>query len=263
VPDSRLFPRGRDAAPLLLPFVLVDRRRRAAWGPLARALRDGGADALELGFPFSDPIADGPVLEAAAVRALAHGTRWSDLLDALRATSPVLPTAVMTYANPVWHRGLRDGCRELSDGGASGLVVPDLSLEESAPWSSAAVASGLDLPLFAAPGVPRDRMASIARRSRGFLYLVSRYGTTGNGRNGVAPELASLVRAAHRTSPELPVLLGFGVRNRSTAAEALRTGADGVIVGTALEEAMAGGRNPGRLARWLRALRPPPAIRMR
>ena len=138
--------RGRGHA-IVVPYVLVDRRRRAALGPIARALRDAGAQALELGFPFSDPIADGPVLEAAADRALAHGTAWADLIDACRRTSPVLPTAVMTYANPIWRHGLEPALGSLADAGATGLIVPDLSLEESSPWGRAAREARLALEL--------------------------------------------------------------------------------------------------------------------
>jgi len=233
-----------------VPYVLVDRGRRTRLGPTVRALADAGAVGLELGFPFSDPIADGPTLEAASDRALAHGTRWEDLLRQVHEASQVLPTAVMTYANPVWAHGLDPALSGLAAAGASGLIVPDLSLEESGPWRGAARRHGLALVLLAAPAASPARVAEIARRSAGFLYLVSRYGTTGGARPQAAADLAPLVRAAHRGAPTLPVLLGFGVRDGATARAAVASGADGVVVGSALEERLGRGEAPARVGRW-------------
>ncbi len=249
--------RDRARGPLLVPYVLVDRRRTSRLPPLVHALQEGGANALELGFPFSDPIADGSVLEAAGGRALAAGTHWADLISSARAASSVLPTAVMTYTNPVWRHGLAPAMKDLREAGVSGLIVPDLSLEESGPWRRAARASGVDLVLLAAPGVSPERIRRIARESRGFLYLVSRYGTTGAGRAQGTQELAALVRSAHAGHPSLPVLVGFGVRDRATARAARATGADGVVVGTALEERIARGATGPEITRWIRTLTEP------
>jgi tryptophan synthase alpha chain len=254
VPGDRRFIEGRSEQGLVVPYLLVDRRRRLRLPEYARALADGGAVALELGFPFSDPIADGPVLEAASGRALADGTRWSDLLEAIQGTARTLPTVVMTYSNPVWRHGLTAACAQLADAGAVGLIVPDLSLEESGPWRTAARRAGLDLVLLAAPGVATSRLDAIAARTAGFLYLVSRYGTTGAGAPAGAADLAPLVRAAHRRRPNLPVLVGFGVRDPGSARAAMRTGADGVIVGTALEERVAAKIGPTQVTRWVRSL---------
>jgi len=140
----------------------------------------------------------------------------------------------------------------LAGAGASALIVPDLSLEESEPWRRSARTAGVDLVLMAAPGATADRVERIARRSRGFLYLVSRYGTTGAGRP--AHGLRSLVESAHRAAPRLPVLVGFGVRDRATADAARSTGADGVIVGSALEERLARRDSRVSLERWLASL---------
>jgi tryptophan synthase alpha chain len=234
---------------------MVDRARRARLRAIVEALVRGGADALELGFPFSDPIADGPVLQAAADRALANGTRFSDLLEQVRLASEILPTAVMTYANPIWRRGLRPSMRALHHAGATGLIVPDLSLEESAPWAGAARNSGLALALLAAPAISPERVGRIARTSRGFLYLVSRYGTTGPGLPSTALDLKPLVRAAHRAAPTLPVLVGFGVRDRRSVRQARSSGVDGVIVGSAVEERLRAGASPRAMSRWLQDLR--------
>lgn len=237
--------------PIVVPYVMVDHARISDLKGTVEALRDGGASALELGFPFSDPIADGPVLEAAAGRALDHGTSWRDLTRACRVASAVLPTAVMTYANPVWQEGLDAGLGQLARAGATGLIVPDLSLEESRPWRTAARRHRLALVLLAAPGSPPERTASLARASRGFLYLVSHYGTTGVAARDPSVDLRPIVRAAHRAAPALPVLVGFGVRDAPSAARALATGADGVVVGTALEELLQHHPGTQRIHRWI------------
>ncbi len=247
--DSR-----RRAEPITVPYVLVDRARASRLERTLLALRRGGATGLELGFPFSDPIADGPVLEAAAGRALTHGTRWHDLLRAARIASGILPTAVMTYANPVWQEGLASGLRQLRGAGVSALIVPDLPLEETTPWSRASAAAGVDLVLLAAPGSPPARTRRLARASRGFLYLVSRYGTTGAARRDPSVDVGPIVRAAHRAAPGLPVLIGFGVRDRASARRALATGADGVVVGTALEELLSENPSPPHIVRFIRQI---------
>lgn len=240
--------------PAIVPYVMVDRGRSETFVPTITAFRDAGATALELGFPFSDPVADGPVLEVAAGRSLASGTNWADLLAACRQASRYLPTAVMTYANPVWRHGLVASMRELAAAGASGLIVPDLSLEDSAEWRSAASDAGLALVLLVAPGASTDRIARIANASRGFLYLVGHYGTTGAAVAGATVDLSPLVERARAAAPELPVLIGFGIRDRASVARALGQGADGVVIATALEERLAAGAAPTALGAWLRGL---------
>ncbi len=160
----------------------------------------------------------------------------------------------MTYANPVLAHGLRPGMDSLRRAGAGGLIVPDLSFEEAGPWVRAARGAGLALVLLAAPATSPERVGWIARRSRGFLYLVSRYGTTGRDRPTGAADLAPLVRAAHRAAPRLPVLVGFGVRDRASSARALKSGADGVIVGSALEERIRGRASASDLEAFLRVI---------
>ena len=240
--------------PSVVPYVLVDRARRSAFRATIAALADAGASAVELGFPFSDPIADGPVLAAAADRALADGTRWTDLIESSRVASELLPVAVMTYANPVLRHGLADGLLALRDAGTTGLIVPDLSLEESGPWRAAARRAGVSLVLLAAPAASPDRVARIARSTSGFLYLVSRYGTTGRAGPSGAIELGPLVRSARRAAPRVPVLIGFGVRDPASARRALASGADGVVIGSALEERRAAGATPASIGRWLSSI---------
>jgi tryptophan synthase alpha chain len=243
-----------ERTPILVPYLMVDRARLRRLPADVRALRDGGASALELGFPFSDPVADGPVLESAHERSLRHGTRWADLLAAVRTASEILPTAVMTYANPVEHRGLDRSLREIRTAGATGLIVPDLSLEESLPFARSADRRGVSLVLLAAPGISRKRVARIARRSRGFLYLVGHYGTTGGAARGATTDLRPIVDVARAAAPSLPILIGFGVRDRSTARRALASGADGVVVGSALQTVLDRGAGPTAIRRFARDL---------
>jgi len=252
--DEALRRARTEGTPIVVPYLMVDRSRQDSLRATVTALRDGGATALELGFPFSDPIADGPVLEAAHDRALAHGTLWTDLLRACRVAGGILPTAVMTYANPLWHRNIDRALEELAGAGASGLIVPDLSLEEASPFHRAARRADLSLVLLAAPGIARPRLERIARSSRGFLYLVSRYGTTGAGSGRAQVDLRPLVRTVRDAAPELPVLVGFGVRDPRTARAAWATGADGVIVGSALEERIRDGARPDDLGAWVHGI---------
>jgi tryptophan synthase alpha chain len=239
---------------IVVPYLMVDRNRLRRLRSTVRALRDGGATALELGFPFSDPIADGPVLEAAHEQALHDRTGWGDLLTAVRIARPELPTAVMTYANPLVHRGLDEAIEDLAAAGATGLIVPDLSLEEAPSFRRAARRADVALVQLAAPGLSFARLERIARSSRGFLYLVGHYGTTGGAARGATVDLRPSVAAAHRTSPDLPVLIGFGIRDRASTERALATGADGVVVGSALEEQLRRDARPGAVRRFLRGI---------
>jgi len=252
--DSALRDALLDGRTAVVPYLLVDRKRRAQVRRIVRAMAAAGATALELGFPFSEPIADGPFLASAHARALANGTTWADLLAAVRAVAPILPAAVMTYANPLQHRGLDVALADLSDAGASGLIVPDLSVEESPPFRAAARRHGVSLVLLAAPGVTSARVRRIADRSEGFLYLVGHYGTTGGRARGPPVDLAPIVRSAWAANPGLPVLVGFGIRNRASAEKALRSGADGVVVGTAIEQLLGQGSDLGPLSSFVRAV---------
>lgn len=238
----------------LLVYLMVDAGRREALVPLVRSCRTAGVTGIELGFPFSDPIADGPVLQGAASRALAHGTDWHDLLEALRAVSKELPVAVMTYANPVFHRGIDTAVRGIARAGGSGLIIPDLPLEESGPWKAAARRAGLALVQMGSPATPVGRVRALARASSGFLYLVSRFGITGRGARAGAHDLRTLVTASHSARPELPVLIGFGVRSAADLRPITATGADGAIVGTAVEEILSRSTDPTRLGGFLRPL---------
>jgi tryptophan synthase alpha chain len=202
---------------------------------IGAACADAGADLVELGVPFSDPLADGPVIHAAGTRALQNGASLHGVVAAATRIAERVPVVLMCYANLVFARGAERFAAELVAAGVSGLIVPDLPLEEAGAVREACDAAGLALVPLIAPTTPDDRMAEIARNARGFIYTVSVTGTTGE-RAGVARSLASVVARAKRLSA-VPVAVGFGISTPEQAAEAVATGADGVIVGSRLVRA--------------------------
>jgi len=204
---------------------------------IGEAYADGGADLVELGVPFSDPLADGPVIHAAATRALEAGVRLHDVLEVGARLAQRLPVVLMCYANPMFARGVERFVDELAVNGLSGLIVPDLPLEEAPAVLEACDAAGLALVPLVAPTTPEERLAAIGGRARGFVYTVSVTGTTGERGAAAAgtPQLLARVKAA----TGVPVALGFGISTPEHAAEAAAAGADGVIVGTRLVRAAA------------------------
>ena len=226
---------GRRAA--LMPYMMGGFPDVATSRRIAEAYADGGADLVELGVPFSDPLADGPVIHAAATAALRAGTTTHEVLAIGRALAERVPVVAMVYANLVMARGLERFVDDLADHGVSGLIVPDLPLEESDAVGAACEASGLALVPLVAPTTPDERMARIGARARGFLYAVSVTGTTGE-RVALAGAFKSLVGRA-KASTQVPVALGFGIGTPEQAREAADAGADGVIVGSRLVRAAA------------------------
>jgi tryptophan synthase alpha chain len=217
-----------------------------------------GADLIELGVPFSDPLADGPVIHAAATAALREGVRLPEVVSVVgRAIADEgVPVVLMCYANPIFVRGLERFADSLVESGVSGLIVPDLPLEESPAVLRACDERGLALVPLAAPTTPDARLARIGAQARGFLYTVSLTGTTGERVGGLRDDLAAvLARAA--ASTDVPVAVGFGISTPDQAAAAAAAGADGVIVGTRLVRAAGEGSDPvaavGALVRELAA----------
>jgi tryptophan synthase alpha chain len=224
---------GRRAA--LMPYLMggfpdLETSRRIGL-EYARA----GADLVELGVPFSDPLADGPVIHAAATAALKAGATLPDVLEVGRAISEHVPVVVMCYANPILARGLERFADALVAAGASGLIVPDVPLEEASAALAACDERGLALVPLVAPTTPEERLRRIGAQARGFLYTVSLTGTTGE-RSGLQDGLVGVVaRAAACTT--VPVAVGFGISTPEQAAAAAAAGADGVIVGSRLVRA--------------------------
>lgn len=225
---------------------------------IGEACADAGADLVELGVPFSDPIADGPVIQAAATRALAAGTTVDDVLDIAAALAPRLPVVLMTYANLVLARGAERFAADAAGAGASGLIVPDVPLEEAPALHEACGAAGLALVPLVAPTTTEERLQRIGASARGFLYTVSLTGTTGE-RAALAGGFADAVARA-RAHTSVPVALGFGISTPEQAAAAAAAGADGVIVGSRLVRAAAEAGDPPAavgaiVAAFARALR--------
>ena len=223
----------------LMPFLLAGDPDLVHTRSTLLALEAGGADMIELGIPYSDPLADGPVIQAAASRALGSGTTPGRVLEMLRSLKGELtiPVILFTYSNPLLNRGMETFCRDATAAGAAGLVVPDLPLEEAEKLSAIAEAAGLDLVLLVAPTTPSDRMARIAQASRGFTYLVSVTGVTGV-RTTLENRVATLVHQLKGMGPT-PVAVGFGISGPEQARQVRDWGADGAIVGSALVKVMA------------------------
>lgn len=206
------------------------------------AYADGGADLVELGVPYSDPLADGPVIHDAGTKALAAGATLDGVLDVCRTLSARLPVVLMCYANLVLARGVDAFAAAAVDAGASGLIVPDLPLEEAPEVLAACDAAGLALVPLVAPTTPDERLSAIGERARGFLYTVSVAGTTGE-RTGTKDGFAPILARA-RAATGVPVALGFGIATPEAASAAADAGADGVIVGSRLVREAAGAADP-------------------
>ena len=222
---------------------------------LLRRLAAAGADAIEIGIPFSDPVMDGGVIQEASAEALRGGARPTDVLATVKEAATEAPVAVMTYMNPVYRRGIDAFLDDASAAGVAGLIVPDVPVDESGELEEAAAARGLDTVLLAAPGTTAERLGEIGRRSRGFVYCVATYGVTG-ARDHLDAAARTLVDTL-RPLTDLPLLLGVGIGSPEQAAEA-STFADGVVVGSALMALLVAGDGDGAvdLARSFRAAIP-------
>jgi len=193
----------------------------------ALALKEAGVDMLELGIPFSDPVADGPVIEEANLKALQHGFRLAHLFELSHRIAPHIDTLWMGYFNPFYHKGVELFIKQARDAGVKGFIIPDLPFEEAARYKPTIEEAGLDLIDFIAPTDPEARIAAIAPQAKRFIYLVAYAGITGAGKK---EDLTQTVAAIKRHT-DTPVYVGFGV-NADTAKEKAE-GVDGVIVGSA------------------------------
>jgi tryptophan synthase alpha chain len=222
------------------------------WTGYLHAYADAGADAIEIGLPFSDPVVDGTTIQQASDRALARGTTVASILADVAAVEIGVPLIAMTYANLVMRAGPAEFCRRLAAAGFSGLIVPDLPVDEAEPVERAAAGAGIDLILLVAPVTPDDRLAEIGRRSRRYVYAVSRMGTTGE--RASLPDTAATLVDRVRAVTDVPVLIGFGITGPDQAAAAGRI-ADGVVVGAALMRRVLDGATPDDLRTEVAALR--------
>jgi tryptophan synthase alpha chain len=214
--------------------------------PTSRAIAEAyaalGSDLVELGVPFSDPLADGPVIHSAGTRALRQGVTTEDVLEVAAGLAAYVPVVLMCYANPIYARGADAFVRALSAAGVSGLIVPDLPVEEAPALLGRCDAEGVALVPLVAPTTASDRLAVIGPLARGFVYAVSLTGTTGE-RDGLGGSLGTMLERV-RAHTELPVAVGFGIATPEQAAAAASAGADGVIVGTRLVRAAAEADDP-------------------
>jgi tryptophan synthase alpha chain len=214
---------------------------------LLPALAAAGADVVELGIPFSDPLADGPTIQRASERALASGTtlaRALDLLAEARSAGFTTPVVVFSYANPILAMGEADFAHRAREAGADGVLVTDLPPEEGRAFASVLKSAKLDPVYLLAPTSPDDRLRRAASLSRGFVYLVSRSGVTG-ARSALPEDLAPLVARVRRAVPRLPVAVGFGI-STPEQVRVVAALADGVVVGSAVVAAMEAASREGR-----------------
>ncbi|MFM1901373.1 MAG: tryptophan synthase, alpha subunit [Cyanobacteriota bacterium] len=231
----------------LMPFLMAGDPNLDVTADVLLSLQDNGADLVELGIPYSDPLADGPVIQASAYRALGSGTTPGKVLEMLQRLKGrlTIPVILFTYSNPLLNRGPERFFAEAAAAGAAGLVIPDLPLEEAERLSPLAAQQGLDLVLLVAPTTPAERMARIASASRGFTYLVSVTGVTGERAN-LEGRVASLVESL-KGCCSIPVAVGFGISGPDQVIQVKQWGADGAIVGSALVKRIAAA-DPGSAA---------------
>ena len=233
----------------LIPFITAGDPSLDATVPVMHALVAAGADVIELGVPFSDPMADGPTIQRSSERALARGVGTTQVFATVRAfrtTNTATPVVLMGYLNPVVMRGVERYARDAVDAGVDGVLLVDLPPEEAAEIRARFNAHGLALIALAAPTTSGLRLARLAREAQGYLYYVSFAGVTGASGIDIGSVLARV--AALRERAAAPVVVGFGVRDAATAA-ALAPCADGVVVGSALVEAIAAGDDADDAAR--------------
>ena len=221
----------------LVPYVTAGYPNRDSTVPVLRALADAGADVIELGIPFSDPLADGPTIQRSSFVSLENGTTVRSVLQDLRSFREFsdVPVVLFTYLNPVFQAGVADFLEASIDAGANGLLITDLPTGSDPGIERAIIESPLDLVRLVAPTTPPDRFREVAAGGSGFLYYISRTGVTG-AQAGLREGLAEAVRSL-RAAVNLPVAVGFGISTPEHAATVASV-ADGVVVGSALIQAL-------------------------
>jgi tryptophan synthase alpha chain len=235
---------------LLVPYVTGG--LGSDWADVVRAVADAGADAIEIGIPFSDPVIDGPVIQEASDRALAAGATPQSILADLRGHDAGVPLVVMTYYNICFHQGHERFAAMLGDAGVAAAILPDLPLDESGPWTAVADSAGIETVMLAAPTTPDEQLARICARSRGFVYAVGLLGVTGERTQLAASALVIARRLKNIT--DKPVLIGVGVSNAEQARQACEV-ADGVAIGSSVVRRMLEGGGPAGVAAYVAEVR--------
>lgn len=225
----------------LIPFITAGDPDLETTIKAIEVLADNGADLIELGVPYSDPLADGPTIQAAATRALQKGVQLEDVLAVVqKVTSKInVPIILFTYYNPIYYRGVESFLQQVKEAGVSGLVVPDLPLEEAEVLLKPAAEIGIEVTLLVAPTSSQSRIEAIAAKSQGFIYLVSVTGVTGV-RTQMATEVKDLL-ANLRSATDKPIGVGFGISDPEQAKQVKDWGADAIIVGSAIVKRLAEG----------------------
>ncbi|BCL36471.1 tryptophan synthase subunit alpha [Nostoc sp. MS1] len=225
----------------LIPFITAGDPDLETTAEALRILDRNGADFIELGVPYSDPLADGPVIQAAATRALQKGTKLEQVLEIVADVSPSLqaPIILFTYYNPILHRGIKSFLETIAAVGVRGLVVPDLPLEEAEELITTAASFNIEVILLVAPTSSQDRIEAIAHQSQGFIYLVSVTGVTGI-RSQIQDRVQHLITDL-RNVTDKPIGVGFGISGTEQARQVKEWGADAVIVGSAFVKRLAEG----------------------
>ncbi len=228
---------GQARRALLMAYLCAGDPSPAQSAQALVAAAEAGADILEIGWPFSDPVADGPVIQAASQRALPHTGR-AEVLEVVREVraGSQAPIALLGYCNPILRHGLQETVRDLASAGVDALVVADLAFEETAPWREACQAQGMSVVPFIAPTTQGPRLEAIAAAADSFVYAVALLGVTGQRLEQSASILPVVARLRQHTAA--PVLAGFGIGDGEQAALWRQRGLDGVIVGSALVQAM-------------------------
>ena len=223
----------------LMPFIIAGDPNIETTSEILLKLQEKGADLIELGIPYSDPLADGPVIQLSASRALNSGTTPKKVIQLLESLKGKLniPIILFTYFNPLLRFGFEEFCEMASKAGVSGLIIPDLPLEETYKFSKIVGNYSMDLILLVAPTTPFERMKIISNKTKGFTYLVSVTGVTGE-RNEMENRVENLITKLKEISPN-PVAVGFGISSPEHVNKVSQWGADGVIVGSAFVKRIA------------------------
>ncbi|CAM8886744.1 hypothetical protein QQ045_008321 [Rhodiola kirilowii] len=238
---TRLKEQGKVA---FIPYITAGDPDLSTTAKALKVLDSCGSDIIELGVPYSDPLADGPVIQAAATRSLAKGTNLDAIISMLKEVVPQLscPIALFTYYNPILKRGIGKFMETIREVGVHGLVVPDVPLEETEVLRQEALKNGIELVLLTTPTTPVERMKAIVEVSEGFVYLVSAVGVTG-ARTSVSGKVQRLLQEIKETTTK-PVAVGFGISKPEHVKQVVGWGADGVIVGSAMVKILGEAASP-------------------
>lgn len=228
----------------LIPYITAGDPDLSTTAKALKVLGSCGSDIIELGVPYSDPLADGPAIQAAARRSLLKGTNFNSIISMLKEVIPQLscPIALFTYYNPILRRGIENYMTIIKDAGVHGLLVPDVPLEETETLRKEAQKHQIELVLLTTPTTPKERMNAIVEASQGFIYLVSSVGVTGT-RESVNEHVQSLLQQIKEATSK-PVAVGFGISKPEHVKQVAEWGADGVIVGSAMVKILGEAESP-------------------